>query len=198
MITAHSILVVAATKRELATGPWRTLCCGVGPIDAGVATAMEIRRERPAAILHVGIAGVRRASGLAVGSMVIGTRAIYCDAGLSPAFVSNVIETPPLMIDAAARALPGAALETIGTSASVGGSIASVAAGVDIEAMEGFAVLFAAGRAGIPAIEVRAISNEIEESDRARWQFDAAFKAITDATPALVAAIQQAVRLADA
>jgi nucleoside phosphorylase len=52
--------------------------------------------------------------------------------------------------------------------------------------MEGFAVLRAAQRAGIPALEVRAISNEIEEADRARWHFDAALAAITGITPALV------------
>ena len=60
--------------------------------------------------------------------------------------------------------------------------------------MEGFGVLRAAQQAGVPAIEVRAISNEIEEQDRARWYFDAAFKAITDATPALVAAVRDALR----
>jgi len=193
MPTAASVLVVAATSRELASGPWRQLVCGIGPVAAAAATAAEIARERPDAVLHVGIAGARRDSGLALGSLVIGSRSIYCDAGLAPKFVSNVIDTPPLMYEAAERALPGAALETIGTSALVGGTRS-----VDVEAMEGFAVLFAAGLAKIPAIEVRAISNEIEETDRARWQFDAAFKAITDATPALVKAIQEAVWLANA
>jgi nucleoside phosphorylase len=59
--------------------------------------------------------------------------------------------------------------------------------------MEGFAVLRAAQLAGVPAIEVRAISNEIEEEDRARWQFDAAFAAITAATPRLVAEVARCV-----
>ncbi|TAK14173.1 MAG: hypothetical protein EPO35_09665 [Acidobacteria bacterium] len=193
MPPAASILVVAATERELATGPWRSFCCGVGPIDAGVMTALEIARERPAAILHVGIAGARRDSGISVGSMVIGSRSVYCDAGLAPKWVLNAVEAPIVLIEAAERVLPHARLETIGTSALVGGT-----RNVDVEAMEGFGVLLAAGRARIPAIEIRAISNEIEETDRSRWQFDAAFKAITDATPALVTAIQQAVWLADA
>ena len=58
--------------------------------------------------------------------------------------------------------------------------------------MEGFAVLRAAQLAGVPAIEIRAISNAIEESDRARWQFDAAFSAIIDATPRLIAELARA------
>ena len=55
------ILVVAATARELAVADgWRTLRCGVGPVEAAATTAAEIARERPAIVLHVGIAGARR------------------------------------------------------------------------------------------------------------------------------------------
>jgi futalosine hydrolase len=44
----------------------------------------------------------------------------------------------------------------------------------------------------VPAIEVRAISNDIEETDRSHWHFTAAFEAITRITPRLVAAIESA------
>ena len=47
----------------------------------------------------------------------------------------------------------------------------------------------AAQLAGVPAVEVRAISNEIEEPDRARWRLDDAFAAITGLTPRLVTGI---------
>ena len=57
--------------------------------------------------------------------------------------------------------------------------------------MEGFGVLRAAQLAGVPALEVRAISNDIEEGDRARWHFAAAFAAIIAATPRLVAELSQ-------
>ena len=43
--------------------------------------------------------------------------------------------------------------------------------------MEGFAVLRAAALAGVPAVEVRASSNAIDEPDRARWRFDEALRA---------------------
>ena len=49
--------------------------------------------------------------------------------------------------------------------------------------------LRAARLAGVPAIEVRAVSNEIEEPDRARWRFEEAFRAVADATPRLIAEI---------
>ena len=55
--------------------------------------------------------------------------------------------------------------------------------------MEGFAVLRAAALAGVPALEVRAVSNEVDEPDRARWHFDVAFEALAEALPPLLAAL---------
>jgi nucleoside phosphorylase len=56
--------------------------------------------------------------------------------------------------------------------------------------MEGFAVLRAAELAGIPAVEVRAVSNEIDEPDRARWRFDDALAALEQAVPLLLAELR--------
>jgi hypothetical protein len=39
----------------------------------------------------------------------------------------------------------------------------------------------------VPAVEVRAVSNEIDEADRARWHFDAALAALAGALPRLLA-----------
>lgn len=182
MIAPARLLVVAATARELAPAEgWRSALCGVGPVEAAVATARAIAEHRPAAVLHVGIAGARASRALAPGSLVIGTAARYCDLAVPEQWAPRRVEPAAWLLEAARRALPGAMATEIGTSARVGGTH-----DVDVEAMEGFAVLRAAAAAGIPAIEVRAISNAIEEQDRARWHFDAAFAAITAATPRLV------------
>jgi nucleoside phosphorylase len=178
-----SILIVAATARELAApAGCRTLLCGVGPVDAAAATAAEIARHRPSLILHVGIAGARARGAFAPAAIVIGTESHYCDLGVPAEWAPSVVVTAPGLIAAAQRAVPMAVAHAIGTSGRVGGT-----SGCDVEAMEGFAVLRAAQLAGVPAIEVRAISNHVEEPDRAQWHFDAAFDAITAATPALVA-----------
>lgn len=182
MKTAPRILVVAATERELAPPEgWLALQCGVGPVEAGAATAMAIARHRPTMILHVGIAGARRHLSLPPAALVIGTAARYSDLGVPALFAPSTVAADQGLLAAAARVLPAARQLLIGTSARVGG-----ASECDVEAMEGFAVLRAAELAGVPAIEVRAISNEIEETDRGRWHFDAAFAAITAATPPLV------------
>jgi nucleoside phosphorylase len=192
MPSAPSILVVAATDRELAAGPWRGLVCGVGPVEAAAATAAEIARARPDAVLHLGIAGARRRCGLALGSIVIGGESHYCDIGVSAEWAPGTVGASALLVSAARAALPDAPVMPIGTSARIGGTAGD--AGVNIEAMEGFGVLRAAAIARVPAIEIRAISNEIEEDDRARWQFANAFAAITAATPRLVAEIERALR----
>lgn len=181
------ILVVAATARELATPDgWRTLPCGVGPVEAAARTAAAIAEFQPAAILHVGIAGARRARALAPASLVIGSDARYCDSNVPAEWAPSTVSASPALLRAVQRALPDAVTLSIGTSARVGGT-----RDCDVEAMEGFGVLRAAQLAGVPAIEVRAISNEIEEQDRARWHFDAAFAAITAITPRLVRALSE-------
>ena len=185
-MSSSRILVVAATERELAPSEgWRTLLCGVGPVEAAASTAAAIAVERPAAILHVGIAGGRRRCAFAPAALVIGREARYDDLVIPAPWSPDVVAADAALLAALQHAVPEARCCAIGTSGRVGGT-----ADCDVEAMEGFGVLRAAQRAGIPAIELRAIANEIEEPDRSRWHFAAAFAAIVAATPRLVAAIE--------
>jgi futalosine hydrolase len=148
------ILVVAATARELAApGDWLTLLCGVGPVDAAASTAAGIAALRPSAILHVGIAGARRAGGLLPGTFVIGSEARYCDLDVPADWAPRHVAASPTLLAALQHLLPDSPTLPIGTSARVGGTT-----GCDIEAMEGFGVLRAAQFANVPAIEVRADS----------------------------------------
>jgi futalosine hydrolase len=182
------ILVVAPTARELAEpAGWLALHCGVGPVEAAATTAAAIAALRPDAILHVGIAGARQSSGLLPGAFVIGSESRYCDLDVPADWAPGSVTASASLLAAAQRLLPDSPTLPIGTSARVGGST-----GCAVEAMEGFGVLRAAQLAGVAAIEVRAISNIVEERDRARWHFDAAFAAITSITPQLVAALRDA------
>jgi nucleoside phosphorylase len=172
------ILVVAATERELAGADGAAvLACGIGPVEAAAATARALMEARPSALLHVGIAGAR---GVDAPALVIGSEALYEDAA-GGALVPARVPADPELLAAARRALPDALVLPIGTSAHVGGTSACT-----VEAMEGFAVLRAAQLAGVPAIEVRAVSNEIDEADRARWRFDDALAALGGALPRLL------------
>jgi futalosine hydrolase len=173
-----AVLVVAATMRELAPVEGvRTLACGIGPVEAAVATARALAEERPSAVLHIGIAG---AHGLEPLTLVLGSEAVYCDAA-GPLVPARVLPDAALLGRLHA-AFPEAEVRPIGTSARVGGSH-----GVDVEAMEGFAVLRACELAGVPAIEARVVSNAIDEPDRSLWRFDEAFAKLAETLPRLVA-----------
>lgn len=181
------LLVVAATEPELRGAAGlehvEVLACGVGPIDAAATTAARLAvQPRPVAILHVGIAGVRRNAGIEAGTLVVGDRSLYCDTRSE--LVARELHPDPVLLQAAVAMLPDAKVATIGTSADVDGSH-----GCDVEAMEGFGVLHAATLAGVPALEVRAVSNQIEEQDRTLWRFDLGLEALESAVPHLVAAL---------
>lgn len=187
-----TILVIAATAPELAPpAGWDTVVCGVGPVEAALATARRLACNPPDAVLHVGIAGARRARGLALTSLVVGADARYSDLGVGPEWAPGVVTPAPRLVQAVAGVLPDAPVLRIGTSGRVGGTH-----GCDVEAMEGFAVLRAAQVAGIPAVEVRAISNAIEEHDRAQWDIAGALAALVAITPSLVAAVAAAIEAA--
>jgi len=175
------ILVVAATERELAAVDWAdTLCCGIGPVEAAVNTATALAARRPAAVLHVGIAG---APELEPGTVVIGDEAFYCDIG-DPASTLPRVERAlpsPELVEAARRALPDALVLPIATCGRVGGG-----AQCEVEAMEGFAVLRAAEVAGVPAVEVRTISNRPADIDRGLWRIDDALARLAEIVPPLV------------
>jgi predicted 5'-methylthioadenosine/S-adenosylhomocysteine nucleosidase len=170
------MLVVAATERELALLDGHdTFCCGIGPVEAALRTAQAIEQRRPGAVVHVGIAGSRT---LEPPALVLGSEAVYCDVIDPGSRMPRVERVRPEaeLLERVRAALPEAHVMPIATCGKVGGGT-----GFDVEAMEGFGVLRACELAGVPAVELRAISNSPEEADRARWRFDEAFAALAAA-----------------
>jgi len=132
--------------------------------------------------LHVEVSGVAYriffeevGSGVPLLATVIGTEAIDCDGDSEP------IAPDRRLFAAARRALADALELPIGTSAYIGGSH-----GTPVEAMEGHAVLSACTDEGVPALELRVISNEVEEADRALWRFDDAFAELARVTALVI------------
>jgi len=177
------ILVVAATDFEAALvdgAPVRTVVCGIGPVEAALATSRAICDDVPSVILQIGIAG---AQSLPHTSLVLGSEAVYCDVLDPLARVPRVEREKPdaELLAAARRVLPEAHVLPIGTTGRVGGGLSC-----EVEAMEGFGVLRAAALAGVPALELRAISNPVTEADRDRWRVDDALDALRVALPQLL------------
>lgn len=183
------ILVIAATERELAaTGAADTLCCGIGPAEAGIRTTMGLVELRPDAVLHVGIAGAPELEPL---SVVIGSEAHYADIVDPGSLMPKVERVYPAseLVEAARRALPDAQVLPIASCARVGGG-----GECHVEAMEGFSVLRSAELAGVPAVEVRTISNRPAESDRGLWRIDDALARLGEIVPRLLEELQLCVR----
>jgi nucleoside phosphorylase len=173
------ILVVAATERELALiRNAETVCCGIGPVEAALRTAQALAEHDVTAVLHIGIAGART---IAAPALVLGSEAVYCDVIDEGSTFPRVerVEPDAALLAAARAALPEAHVMPISTCGRIGG-------GTDVEAMEGFGVLRAAELAGVPAVELRAISNAVDEADRAKWFFDDAFALLAGAVARLV------------
>jgi len=175
------MLVVAATERELSyLRGVETLVCGVGPVDAAAATARALAEHRPDAVLHVGLAGAR---GIEPPALVLGSESVYSDV-IDPGSTFPRVDRvhPDVALLARVRAaLPDALVLPIATSGRVSGG-----SGCDVEAMEGFGVLRACALAGVPAVELRAISNDVDEADRAKWSFDEALALLADAVARVV------------
>lgn len=183
------LLVVTATAFEAALvdgATVRTVVCGIGPVEAALATSRAIADGAPTAILQVGIAGAQT---LPHASIVLGSEAVYCDVIDPLARIPRVerVEPDAELLAAARRALPEAHVLPIGTTGRVGGGV-----DCDVEAMEGFGVLRAAALAGVPALELRAVSNPVAEADRDRWRVDDALEALRRALPPLLEVLARA------
>jgi futalosine hydrolase len=177
------LLLVAATEPELCGHDG--LVCGVGPVEAAAATARTLAARQASAVLHVGLAGGRE---LQFGAIVVGTEAVYCDLSAEWPVIDRVVPDSRLL-QAVTSALTDAHQLPIGTSAAVGGARNSLLQSRAVEAMEGFGVLRAAELAGVPAVEVRVISNEIGEPDRSRWELARALEVLATTIPTLAAAL---------
>jgi futalosine hydrolase len=177
------MLVVAATFAELAVveGP-ETLCCGIGPLEAAAATARELERRRPSLVLQVGIAGARS---LQPPALVLGSESVYSDLAGQQLSIPVVTRLEPdaALLELARRALPAAHVCPIATSARIGGGRE-----LPVEAMEGFGVLRAAALAGVPALELRAVSNGYADA-RGAWRVEEALGALRGAVSALAEAL---------
>lgn len=177
-----AVLVVAATEAEAdcAVGA-ETLVCGVGPVESALAVARRLDGVLPDRVLLIGLAGVR---GFHEIELVLGSEAIYCDATTPSLVPSHTYPDAKLLADVR-TVLPAARVCPIGTTARVGGS-----SGCDVEAMEGFSVLRACELVGVPALELRAIVNEIDEPDRTRWRLGEGLEVLRGVVPLLLEALR--------
>ncbi|MEM7230335.1 MAG: futalosine hydrolase [Planctomycetota bacterium] len=202
------VLVVTSVDREAATIPDRedivVVTSGVGRTNAA-ATTTEVLIERGPfdAVLNIGVAGTLAPEILPVGSPIVGASSVYVEEGLITPdgfedmiglgfplgdFAGNVV---PGHVDLVARATEIAAAGVIATVATCSGTADAVAMVRErthaiAEAMEGAAVVHAARRRGVPAMEFRVISNTTGDRSAQFWDLPAAFASLSEHVPALL------------
>ncbi|GAC1389243.1 MAG: futalosine hydrolase [Vulcanimicrobiaceae bacterium] len=174
------------------------LVTGVGPIEAAASVARALAMSPYSLVINAGIAGAFE------GAAQIGDGVV-----VSEEFIELGLETgAPIALPDGARLIERASsdlqlvdrLVEQGYESKRGLTVSRVTAlestakrlaayGVDIETMEGFAVLRAAEMAGVPAIEVRGISNIVTDRERSGWNFSLGVRGLESVLTSLLAMV---------
>ena len=170
---------------------------GVGAANAAAATTSMIHHYSPDLLVTTGCAGAYPGSGLAIGDLALATTEVFADEGVAcpegwqgleymriplldrhGSRIFNEITLSPQAADHAMRtAQQGSITLRRGTFLTVStcsgtrsrGNELSARFGGLCENMEGAAVALVAARFGIDCLEVRGISNQVEDRDLSRW-----------------------------
>ncbi|WP_280921851.1 futalosine hydrolase [Streptomyces durhamensis] len=191
------------------TAGWDLLAAGVGPALAAASTAAALTAAALDGapydlVVSAGIGG-GFAPEAPVGSLVVADAITVADLGAETAdgFVpvtelgfGTVTHRPPGPAVRAVSEATGARTGTILTVSTVTGTASRAAAlrgrhpGALAEGMEGFGVAEAAAAHGLPALEIRAVSNPVGPRDRAAWRIGDALTALTEAFGKLAPALE--------
>ncbi len=181
------ILLVCAVAKELEF--WRAregvemLVTGVGPVEAAASVAAALARRPYGLVVNAGIAGAFDGAAPVGDGVVVGEDTIELNLETGEALklpggeraIESLRSEPALVAAMAAKGfavLRGITVSRV-TTTEVTGRRLSESRGVQVESMEGFAVLRAAQCAGVPAVEVRGISNRCGARERSGWDFAA-------------------------
>ena len=196
------ILLAHALAEELAFWQPRDdvvlLETGVGPVDAASAVARALASARYDLVVNAGIAGAF-AGAAAVGDAVAVGEELFelsLETGKPLSLPSGKRVTDAARGDAAllerlAKAgfpiLRGITVARVTASDATAARLAGL--GAQVESMEGFAVMRAAERAGVPVVQVRGISNRVGARDEAGWDFEAGRRGLQRVLRALCAIV---------
>jgi len=186
---------------------------GIGRTNAAAATTEAILRSAEApvkafgAVISAGVAGALPDGGLTLGEAVVATSCVYAEEGLvAPAgfldmaglgfrlgdFEGNAVPVDPGLQGLLGQRYRAGPIATVATCSGTDAAAREVVrrTGAIAEAMEGAAVVHAARRLGVGAIELRAISNTTGDRDRQQWDLPGALEALGAAVRTALEAIR--------
>lgn len=194
-VAAERDAVLAGLERSDGADGVEVLAAGVGPAAAAAATATALSsaasRDVPfGLVVSAGIAG---GFGQPLGGTVVATSIVAADLGAdTPDGFASVADLgfgtaehrpPPALARAVAEAADAAQGPVLTVSTVTGTDarareLATRHSGAVAEAMEGFGVAEAAAAHGVPALELRTVSNAVGPRDRAAWRIPEALVAL--------------------
>jgi len=200
---AVDLVVCVATELEgaLLRGRVPFLRTGVGAVNAAHALTRFLEREGALAVVVCGVGGAYPGAGLAIGDVVSAEEECYGDLGAdSPegfldmkALGLPVVDGPaplhnslPMQLFPVARRARFVTVNTCTGRLDVARSLAARTGGA-VESMEGAAIAHVAHLHGVPAGEVRGISNLAGDRDRRAWRLREAAAAAQEALLAWLA-----------
>ncbi|MHC1697114.1 MAG: futalosine hydrolase [Geobacteraceae bacterium] len=176
----------------------RFVISGIGTSNASAATAVVAQLFAPDLIITTGCAGAYPGCGLEIGDIALATTEVFADEGVvtpegwqsleqigfpllerdGRRYFNEIPLSPPANAAAAEVAEQlGIAPITAGRFLTVATCSGTTARGTELTArfggicenMEGAAVALMAARYGIDCLELRGVSNYVEDRDRRRW-----------------------------
>lgn len=188
------ILIVAATHAEIAPlaarlpRPVPTLVTGVGPAATGYALGRALALESYRLVINIGLAGAFRTD-WPLGTVVEVSEDRFADLGaedregfldlqqlglITPdtePYEEGMLRPLHGIRPACLAELPQASGITVHTAHGSRASIDAVTRRLapDVESMEGAAFFYACRMAGVPCVQLRAISNHVVPRDRDAW-----------------------------
>ncbi|MBW3630779.1 MAG: futalosine hydrolase [Gemmatimonadetes bacterium] len=187
-----------AVEGSLSGAPVLLVVGGMGKTNAAQALTALLEAEAVGGVVGFGVGGAYHTSGLRTGEIALATREIYGDEGVAapqawlstrdigipllqppdgPVF--NELDLDPDLVARAAERLAQAGLAPIaGPFVTVSTCSGTLARGGELEArfgavcesMEGAAYAHVSALYQIPFLEVRGISNLVEDRDLSRWK----------------------------
>jgi futalosine hydrolase len=193
------------------------LPAGMGKANAAHALTALLEAREVSGVVGFGIGGAYPGSGLRVGSIALATRAIYGDEGVQApdgwidtegigiplwragdARFFNEFPLDAAWVERARAALSAAGMDVrTGPFVTVSACAGTDALGVEraarfgalCEGMEGAALAHVAAIYQVPFLELRAISNHVEDRDMSRWRIGDAAEAAQRAVRVVVGAL---------
>jgi futalosine hydrolase len=193
------ILLASAVAAELKFWKSRddvtTLFTGVGPVEASCAVTAALCRARYRLVINAGLAGAFDGTARIGDGVIVSEDAM--ELALEDGAALNLPRGEAIVDTARSDSALVARLGSKGFSALRGVTVSRVTStdetarrlaaelAAQVESMEGFAALRAAELAGVPAIQVRGISNRCGARESSGWDFAAGIAGLERITFAL-------------